>query len=85
MLQQVPQGITVKSIKVRNDDHDGSVPSVIPWPLSISARNVAAHRTDTVVTRVVFGLAWKLIVIGAVVLVVLWVLGVIGPGSSTLG
>lgn len=37
------------------------------------------------VARVVFGLAWKLVVIGAVALVVLWLLGGLGTGSPGLG
>lgn len=37
------------------------------------------------VARVVFGLAWRLVVIGAVVLGVLWLLGVVGSGPPGLG
>lgn len=37
------------------------------------------------IARLVFGLAWKLVVIGAVVLGLLWLLGVIGSGAPGLG
>lgn len=37
------------------------------------------------VARVVFGLAWRLVVIGAVVLGVLWLLGAVGSGPPGLG
>lgn len=38
-----------------------------------------------VIARVVIGLAWKLVVIGAIVLSVLWLLGAIGVGTPGLG
>lgn len=38
-----------------------------------------------VVARLVFGLAWKLIKVAAVVLLVLWLLGAIGSGPGVLG
>ena len=38
-----------------------------------------------VVARLVFGLAWKLVKIAAVVLLVFWLLGVIGSGPGILG
>lgn len=34
-----------------------------------------------VIARVVIGLAWKLVVIGAIILVVLWLIGAIGTGG----
>lgn len=34
-----------------------------------------------VVARVVIGLAWRLVVIGAIILLVLWLLGAIGTGG----
>lgn len=34
-----------------------------------------------VIARVVIGLAWKLVVIGAIILVVLWLAGAIGTGG----
>ena len=34
-----------------------------------------------VIARVVIGLAWKLVVIGAIVLLVLWLVGAIGTGG----
>ena len=38
-----------------------------------------------VIARVVIGLAWKLVVIGAIILVVLWLAGVIGTGGLGIG
>lgn len=35
--------------------------------------------------RIVFHLAWKLVLIGAVVLAGLWLLGALGPFSAALG
>ena len=37
------------------------------------------------VARVVFGLAWRLAVIGAVVLGALWLLGAVGAGPPAFG
>ncbi len=38
-----------------------------------------------VIARVVIGLAWKLVVIGAIVLGALWIVGAIGTGAPGLG
>ena len=38
-----------------------------------------------VIARVVIGLAWKLVVIGAILLGVLWIAGAIGTGPPGLG
>ena len=37
-----------------------------------------------VIARVVIGLAWKLVVIGAIVLLVLWLVGAIGTGGLSI-
>jgi hypothetical protein len=37
------------------------------------------------IARVVIGLAWKLVVIGAIILVVLWLAGAIGTGGLGIG
>lgn len=38
-----------------------------------------------VVARVVLGFAWRLVVVGAVVLCILWLLGAVGTGPPTFG
>lgn len=48
-------------------------------PVAVLLASVLAIGLILILARLVVGLAWKLVVVSAVVLALLWLLGMIGP------
>lgn len=58
------------------------VPPLFLGPLGFLLSALVAILVVTVILRVVFALAWRLVVIAAIVLGVLWLLGAVGIGPG---
>lgn len=62
-----------------------TLPPLFVGPIGFLLSSLLLIVLILVVARLVFGLAWKLVKIAAIVLLVLWLLGAIGSGPGILG